>query len=508
MTESAVAARPTGLRRLTARLRLWYFAPLLAILALGAWAFASPVGASPDDDFHLASIWCSDPLGAEYCEPGGESYERIFPEALNKATCYAQNPDASAACQQTDFSWDPEVTVESTRGSFSNDYPPVYYATMGLFAGGDLQASALLMRFLNILLFVGLTTALAFLLPRELRIPLVGGWILTTIPLGAFLLASNNPSAWAIIGVGSSGIALLGFFRVTGRARIALGVLYAVSVVIAAGSRADAAIYAVIGSAVAVWLSARRTRAFLISAALPVALSVVALAFFLAAGQAIVASSGLGSSPAPDDGATVNPGELSPFALFAYNLLMTPSLWAGVFGGWSLGWLDTPMPAIVAVGAGGVFAALVFAGLGRTDWRKTVAVFGVFAVLWLLPTYILVRGGNIVGQNVQPRYLLPLIVLLGMLLLLPVASGRVRITTLQASVIAGLLAVGNAFAMHVNIGRYTVGLDSPGIDLDAVVEWWWPVAPSPMAVWIVGSLAYAALLVLAVRELRKRDVVT
>ena len=33
--------------------------PLLAILALACWALASPVGSSPDDNFHLASIWCA-----------------------------------------------------------------------------------------------------------------------------------------------------------------------------------------------------------------------------------------------------------------------------------------------------------------------------------------------------------------------------------------------------------------------------------------------------------------
>ena len=34
-------------------------APLLLLFALAAWAVASPVGAAPDDDFHLASIWCA-----------------------------------------------------------------------------------------------------------------------------------------------------------------------------------------------------------------------------------------------------------------------------------------------------------------------------------------------------------------------------------------------------------------------------------------------------------------
>ena len=46
-------------RRLIGRLRWIHAAPLLAVLTLTAWAFASPVGASPDDDFHLASTYLS-----------------------------------------------------------------------------------------------------------------------------------------------------------------------------------------------------------------------------------------------------------------------------------------------------------------------------------------------------------------------------------------------------------------------------------------------------------------
>ena len=34
-------------------------AAISAFVALSAWAFASPPGSAPDDDFHLPAIWCS-----------------------------------------------------------------------------------------------------------------------------------------------------------------------------------------------------------------------------------------------------------------------------------------------------------------------------------------------------------------------------------------------------------------------------------------------------------------
>ena len=53
------------------RRRGWWIwlAPLLAYVALLAWAFASPIGAGPDDDYHLISTWCADG-GSSHCLPG------------------------------------------------------------------------------------------------------------------------------------------------------------------------------------------------------------------------------------------------------------------------------------------------------------------------------------------------------------------------------------------------------------------------------------------------------
>jgi hypothetical protein len=46
------------------RIPLLAFAPILATLTLMAWVFASPIGAGPDDDFHLVSAWCLGPAAA------------------------------------------------------------------------------------------------------------------------------------------------------------------------------------------------------------------------------------------------------------------------------------------------------------------------------------------------------------------------------------------------------------------------------------------------------------
>lgn len=480
------------------RLRLIHLVPVLVLVVLGGWAIASPVGSAPDDDFHLTSIWCANGERSDLCLAGPTAAERVVPPAVLYAPCFAQDPEVTAVCQLGYLDQGAEPTVVTTRGSFESNYPPLYYATMNLFAGPDLITSALVMRLANIILFIGFSVALWMLLPLTRRVPLVWGWLITTVPLGVFLLASNNPSSWAVMGVGFSWISLLGYFESTGRRRIALGALFAVTAVMAAGARGDAALYTVLGIAIAAFLSFRRTREWLLAAMLPAVLVLVALAFFLTSQQAGVVSQGLGNGQVP-------PGGISdPIVLTAYNLLSVPSLWTGVFGGWGLGWLDTTMPAIVSFGALAAFVAVAFTGVGAASRRKTISVVALVAVLWLLPTYVLVRGLNIVGQNVQPRYLLPLIVLLGGLALLPSVSRGLRLGRLQAAGVGFALIAAQSVALHVNLRRYVTGTDNPGWNLNSGIEWWWSgVVPSPMVVWALVSLAFAGLVVILIKEVAR-----
>src|SRR5690606_23817685 len=96
-------------------------------------------------------------------------------------------------------------------------------------------------------------------------------------------------------------------------------------------------------------------------------------------------------------------------------------------------------------------------GLRRMSIRKAVVVGVTGLVLWLLPLYVLQQGGAIVGEQVQPRYLLPLIVLFGGLLAL--GTPVVAWTRGQLLVVAGALATANLVALRVNILRYVRDAD-------------------------------------------------
>jgi hypothetical protein len=120
------------------RRRGWWIwlAPLLAYVALLAWAFASPIGAGPDDDYHLISTWCADG-GSSHCLPGSKDSTRTVPSAMTEIACFAQNPDRSAACQEAVWPRLDGETVETSRGNFVGEYPPVFYAVMRVFVTDD-----------------------------------------------------------------------------------------------------------------------------------------------------------------------------------------------------------------------------------------------------------------------------------------------------------------------------------------------------------------------------------
>lgn len=502
MTEAGdTSVRESPVRGFVRRFRFIYLAPVFALLALSAWAFASPIGASPDDDYHLASIWCANESRTDLCAPdpvNGDGWRLVLP-GITTAPCFVADETASAACQE--WSSDPTPSVAADHGNWIGAYPPVYYAVMNVFATTDIQTSALVMRLFTIVLFVGLTTALAVLLPARLRVPLTAGWMITLVPLGSYLISSNNPGAWAVIGVGSSWLAALGWFQSTGRRAWALGALTVLSVLLAAGARTDAAVYSVLGLGIASFLSFERARGYGLKLILPAALALLSIVFFRTSGYAAVAVGGLnGGIP---DSATRDPA-----SVFAFNVVSIPQLWTGIFGSWGLGWRMEVWPGfyLVEFAALVVFIGLASLGIRVMPLRKAIMAVALVATLYVLPLYILTVGGSVVSENVQPRYILPLVVVLGGLLLLTLSERPLRPGPWHVIPAIVLLFGANVIALYTNLRRYITGFDVEQLSLDAGAEWWWSGFPvGPTVVWLWGALAFAATLtVLGIAWLRER----
>lgn len=470
---------------------LGMIAALGIFLSLGAWSLASPVGSSPDDNFHLASIWCGQGEREGLCEKGATEPWRLVPHELSIGLCYVAQPRATGACTEGHLVVTDDM-VPTKNVNSKGLYPPGYYWIYSFFVTKDVAVTTIAIRLTNVALFAVLTVGAWFALPRRLR-PVLGWSVAASVvPLGAFLLASINPSSWAITALAVLFPSMLGYLRTTGTRRLVLGGLSVLSALLAFASRGDAAVYAAVAVLAAMVLSFRADLSFLRRAILPTLIIVVAGVATVSAGQVGSALGGL---------STAEPVG-SPSMLLVQNLLNLPSLVGGIFGlTWGLGWLETMMPPVVWAFTIFVAAGTVFGALRWQGWRKALALVGVGVSLVVVPMYILMSSGVLVGSQVQPRYLLPLLIVFIAVALAPsegdrplARSGQVPGAT-QMIVGALLLVVADAVALLFTMRRYVA---PDYLYLDSHIDWWWSTGPSPMTTLVIGAIAFAGVMAIFV----------
>jgi hypothetical protein len=215
----------------------------------------------------------------------------------------------------------------------------------------------------------------------------------------------------------------------------------------------------------------------------------IAAAVFVSRNQAAVATAGLS-----------NITQERPFVTTLWhNLLNLPSLWSGSLGTSGLGWVDTGMPAVVGVGMVALCGGLAFWGLARVDRYTLLAAAVAGSSIAIIPLVVLNADRNIVGENIQPRYLLPMLPIILGYLLLEVSNGEsAKLSRAQRSAMVAILVIAQSAALHANIRRYVTGQDELGLNLNNA-EWWWSIGPTPMMVWIAGSVSFAGCVVIGLR---------
>lgn len=215
---------------------------LMLLTGLG-WAVSSPVESSPDEDFHLGSIWCPRPAG-KYCQTSvmnGDPVVRV-PVAVSDDSmkCYNFQPDRSARCalgyRDSEMAW-------TKRFDDSGAYPIGYYHFHHLFVGKDVQTSVLVMRAVNVLIAVALLGAVGFCAPQRLRRPFVGAIAASWVPMGIYFIASNNPSSWSLSGLLAYSAATYMATQQKGRRRTVLVICAVIGAVMCLTSRYDSAFF-------------------------------------------------------------------------------------------------------------------------------------------------------------------------------------------------------------------------------------------------------------------------
>jgi hypothetical protein len=288
----------------------------------------------------------------------------------------------------------------------------------------------------------------------------------------------------------------------------------------AVSSRTDSAVFFLATSALGIFLSPVEFRSLLKRIWLPLILPLWYLVTILTrgvdgVGQLGVATEGMGrrtvsryGEPLPwAKGASGEPTNEFDWNLLWNNIWDAPALWLGFVGGYpfgSLGWLDTLLPQFVPFSLMFVVAAVTFAGMRQSRLKRQIALIAIILCSWALPVYILQLGGFIVGEQFQPRYLLPIfMVAVGVTILQERGTPGLTWSRFQVLALGLPLVMAQSIALHTGIRRYTTGFGLGGWDLDASREWWWLFMPEFMSattVWIIGSSAFAILAALVLFE--------
>jgi len=468
-------------------------------VTLVVWGFASPPGSAPDDDFHLPSIWCAKGFVDGKCDPEvpGDGFGKTPGPLAPVAICFAFQSDVSAACQAQYFDWNDK----ELRGSKINEnkrFPNGFYRTMHTFTGENILASAMLMRVMNSLLAVALLFLALFAVTNRLRLPLIAAWLAATIPLALFTIPSTNPSSWTIVGLGVFWAVLINTLIETDKKKLLLSqFLMVLSAILALSSRSESGpfIIVIIGTIFILlrgWkdLNKNDFKKWI----LPVVLVLVSLYEFFTTPSTLGISTGL---PGGDENRSLG-------MVWTINIMRLPALYSGSLGSWNLGWMDTPTPDMTFFFAMFVFAGYIFTGLRQMDKPKTFAVLFLLSLMAYLPLRILALGKNVIGENVQPRYFLPLLfVFIGVMLFSTGISRLITFTPGQLIFTAFALTIAHAFALHAVMRRYITGTDVVSWNLNRQAEWWWDPLPSPMLTWLIASLAYAITISIAVNYLNE-----
>ena len=128
-------------------------------ISIGSWAFSSPVGSSPDDDFHLGSIYCGSFASEDLC--GQIDSIHNFPGGVvDSSACFAFQPATNALCTETKLSGQGGKTDRINQ--VGGGYPGGFYNFFSMFASKNVIEATLLIRLTNSLIFsilVGISPA-------------------------------------------------------------------------------------------------------------------------------------------------------------------------------------------------------------------------------------------------------------------------------------------------------------------------------------------------------------
>ena len=436
---------------------LTFFA--LTFIAMGCWAFASPLVAAPDEQAHMIRAYAIDhgQLGhdagvfnlslVDVTVPASINFSKAYPR------CFQFKGLISARCAPA---WSTSTTMVDTT-TYVGHYPPLYYMLVGVGSYVSVQKSGLYwMRLASSLVCALMVAMSAYVIARWSRRRVVAaGVALSLTPMVWFLAASVNPSGFEIVTAICLWTALSVFVvdHPDNPPRALVAIIAASASVLVLVRGLSPLFVAIIGVVVGVVIGPsalmrlwRQRRDVKIAVAAVVAAAGAAAAWIFTQGTLNIAPDGV----KVDSGT----GELTIINLVVHRIPLWLHESVGI-----LGWLDTPMPHWFYDLWYVMVAVLFVGGLVAAAWRSKAALVAVAVLCVLVPVVLVTKQVHQIGIVWQGRDSMPLTVgvpILGAALWARSRSARSgpRLTAAAMVVLVTLLTFGG---FYLNLRRYAVG---------------------------------------------------
>jgi hypothetical protein len=458
---------------------------------LAGWSMSSPVGSSPDEDFHLASIYCAKNFRPGLCEQSGyPNAKRVPISVLNAGSCFVPDQYVSANCQRQSKVLSNFDLLDTLRLDYESQ-DIIYYSVASHLTSHNIESSVLKIRFLNVTLLLMLLILFGTVSTIKQFVQLNLVFLIAMMPLGIFIMTSINPQAWQLIGlIFFLAFTNLALHREINRFKRYISIFLAVlAATIAISARSDALFFILLYFIIALLVNRDYLNSRRLTGAL--GLATVVLLFFWRFNiyrPTNFVSEGFGDTRTGIPFWELmfrNISDLSQLIFGVFGLSDRPTE-GYIIGG--LGSLDTPMPHVASLSVTVLFVGLIGWAFLNSNRAERCLMLIVTAIYCAIPIYVLQKGNILVGSYLQPRYLLPVTVLLVML-----AVPRIEIKD-DRSKNALLLAIcflmfAHSMFLHALLRRYTVGNSVSGFSLVSNNAWWWTFnLPSPYFVLLFSSL--------------------
>ena len=461
-----------------------------AMITLGSWALSSPPGSGPDDEYHLSSIWCSHGYRMQFCEKSTAIYEVKIPLQLHRnggprtVFCYAGNSQISARCIRN-LDAEAVTKLESSK-RFSTSYiARNFYKANGYLVSPNVNASILKMRFFQIAIFFALI-GFAIYSSGERKWAVLLALFVGMVPVGLFIIPSTSPSSWAIAGVVAAGICAMNFFVSSKRSHRLIAISgFIVALLFTRNVRGDVNIMLAICVTLGVvsgFLIREADRSHKFNRA-----KLLKLGFLVVPGLLYI--------------------HLKIFSLYPWRMVRfilagsfysfsndSPQAFLGFLGGSiQLGSADfAPTPIVLILMSVGFATFIVITSKFVPLIVKIVSGFGL-SLLFFMPYWFSLGAIGTASRYIMAIYLVSLTTFSAS------AVTRRRLMNFQfskSSLLTIFLAISLAqsLSLHQSIRRYVTGTNVAGWNLNKGAQWWWTYGPSPMSIWLIGSVAFSVAL--------------